>query len=379
MKKLRIFVMLNVVLMCIVFGQSVAFAKNGDVVGHIYSTDIRAYINGVEVQSYNIGGKTAVVIEDIIKEKSHGYIYDDYSRTLKFFSLSPNYLVEEKAQNKTKPGKVIGNIYETDIKTSIYDVALPTYNIGGKTAVAIEDLGCNGAFSPIGGKFIWNEKERTISLEFLYETGYDISGDKNINITVNEDMTEAEATFEQLFHCGGYQEHYSFPDYVTDDADIEVVLPIKAEGEVIGYYFRRPSKVYKFTAFTYYYPEKLKEAEKTYTPTPPKTREEIVSHFLSTHSVGEPIERLDTEDYSFIYTSVAGPSWTAYCLVQAYDDGSYIDYGRQIHVPNRSPVDLVLDRENEKVTFKHVDRYTEEWFTNYEIDLKNGKIKSLEG
>ena len=25
------------------------FATNGDVVGHIYSTDIRAYINGVEV------------------------------------------------------------------------------------------------------------------------------------------------------------------------------------------------------------------------------------------------------------------------------------------------------------------------------------------
>ena len=44
------------------------FAANGDIVGHIYSTDIRAYINGVEVESYNIGGKTAVVIEDIIAE-----------------------------------------------------------------------------------------------------------------------------------------------------------------------------------------------------------------------------------------------------------------------------------------------------------------------
>ncbi|HIW48281.1 MAG TPA: hypothetical protein H9687_03235, partial [Firmicutes bacterium] len=33
--------------------------------GQIYATDIRAYINGVEVPSYNIGGKTAVVVEDI--------------------------------------------------------------------------------------------------------------------------------------------------------------------------------------------------------------------------------------------------------------------------------------------------------------------------
>ena len=354
------------------------FAANGDIVGHIYSTDIRAYINGVEVESYNIGGKTAVVIEDIIAENSHGYIYDDNSRTLKFFSLSPYYLIEKKTENKAKPGKIIGNIYETDIKTSIYDVTIPTYNIGGKTAVAIEDLGYDGAFSPIGGKFIWNEKDRTISLEFLYESGYNISEDKNINITVNENMTEAEATFEQMFHCGGNQQHFSFPDYVTDDANVEVVLPIKAEGEIIGYYFRRPSKENKFTAFTYYYPEKLEEAEKIYTPAPYKTREEIIGHFTGVHSFGVPVERFDTDDYSFVYISVAGTSWTSYSLLQAYDDGTYIDYRDIIAMRNRSPVNLLIDRENEKVTFKHVDRYTREWFTDYEIDLKSGTIKYIE-
>ena len=354
------------------------FAANGDIVGHIYSTDIRAYINGVEVESYNIGGKTAVVIEDIIAENSHGYIYDDNSRTLKFFSLSPYYLIEKKTENKEKPGKIIGNIYETDIKTSIYDVTIPTYNIGGKTAVAIEDLGYDGAFSPIGGKFIWNEKDRTISLEFLYESGYNISEDKNINITVNENMTEAEATFEQMFHCGGNQQHFSFPDYVTDDANVEVVLPIKAEGEIIGYYFRRPSKENKFTAFTYYYPEKLEEAEKIYTPAPYKTREEIIGHFTGVHSFGVPVERFDTDDYSFVYISVAGTSWTSYSLLQAYDDGTYIDYRDIIAMRNRSPVNLLIDRENEKVTFKHVDRYTREWFTDYEIDLKSGTIKEIE-
>lgn len=355
-----------------------ALAANGDIAGHIYSTDIRAYINGVEVESYNIGGKTAVVIEDIIKENSHEYIYDDSTRTLKFFSLNPLYLVEKKAESKTKPGKIIGNIYETDIKTSVYDVTVPTYNIGGKTAVAIEDLGYDGAFSPIGGKFVWNEKDRTISLEFLYESGYTISEDKNINITVNENMTEAEATFEQLFHCGGNQQHFSFPDYVTDDANIEVVLPIKAEGEIIGYYFRRPSKDNKFTAFTYYYPEKLEEAEKIYTPAPYKTREEIIGHFTGVHSSGVPVERFDTDDYSFVYISVAGTSWTSYNLVQAYDDGTYIDYRDKIAMQNRSPMNLLIDRENEKVTFKHVDRYNHDWFTDYEIDLKSGTIKEIE-
>ena len=90
------------------------FATNGDVVGHIYSTDIRAYINGVEVKSYNIGGKTAVVIEDILKENTHQYIYDDSTRTLKFFSLDTDYLVEGKSESKTAPGRIVGKIYETE-------------------------------------------------------------------------------------------------------------------------------------------------------------------------------------------------------------------------------------------------------------------------
>ena len=38
----------------------------------------------------------------------------------------------------------------------------------------------------------------------------------------------------------------------------------------------------------------------------------------------------------------------------------------------------VVDKENEKVTFSHIDRYHHEWFTDYEIDLKNGKIKALD-
>jgi hypothetical protein len=94
--------------------------------------------------------------------------------------------------------------------------------------------------------------------------------------------------------------------------------------------------------------------------------------------VGEPRVRFDTEEYSFVYISVAGTSWTSYNLLQVYADGTYTDYGDIIEMRNRSPHDLVVDEENEKVTFKHVDRYTSEWFTNYEIDLKAGEIKEVE-
>ncbi len=351
-------------------------AANGDVAGYIYSTDIRAFINGIEVRSYNIGGKTAVVIEDIIKESSRQYSYNDSTRTLKVLSLDPDCLVEGKAEGKTVSGRIVGRIYETDIKTSIYDVTLPSYNIGGKTAVAIEDLGCDGGFSSIGGKYVWDSKDRTISLEFMYKNFSNLSSDRNVEITANENLTEAEATFEEVLHCGGMKEKYTLPE---NTEGVEFVMPIKADGETIGYYFRKILADNSFKTFTYWYPEKVKLAEdNNYKPYPYTTREETISHFLNFHCVGGPRERFDTEEYSFVYISVAGTSWTSYNLLQVYDDGTYIDYSDIIAMRNRSPHNLVIDEKNEKVTFKHVDRYTSEWFTNYEIDLKTGEIKEVE-
>jgi len=74
---------------------------------------------------------------------------------------------------------------------------------------------------------------------------------------------------------------------------------------------------------------------------------------------------------------VAGTSWTAYNLLQVYEDGTYIDYKDQIHMNNRSPQNLTVDKENQKVTFRHADRYHSEWYTDYEIDLKEGIIREL--
>lgn len=353
-----------------------ANAQNGDISGTVYDTDIRAYINGVEVKSYNIGGRTAVAIEDIISEESHGYTYNDDTRTLKIRSLNPAYLTAGKNESTKKSGTAVGNTYETDIVTSIYDVVLPSYNIGGKTAVVIEDMGYNGEFSPIGGKYIWNPDERTISLEFMYQnTPSEVLSGNDIIITANEDLTEGEAVFKEIFPCCTGAEHFVFPDYVTDDAVIETVFPIKAQGETIGYYLRRPSSEYKFTAFTYYYPEKAAEAAKNHVPLK-TTKEEVIEHYQTRHG-GSVIDRLDTDNYTFAFMSIAYTSGTADYLVQVYNDGTFVNYTDRIRETNRSVKDLKIDEENETVSFKYADRYTPEWFTNYEIDLKSGTIKEV--
>ena len=77
----------------------ITYAKTGDVVGKIYSTDIKAYINGVWVDSYNIGGKTVVIIEDITNQ----FAYADNIRTLVIWDFAPSNLVGTKKTTTQKP------------------------------------------------------------------------------------------------------------------------------------------------------------------------------------------------------------------------------------------------------------------------------------
>ena len=99
MKKLLLLILCSVMM----FAVSISVhAANGDTAGNIYATDIRAFVNGVEVPSYNIGGKTAVVIEDILMANSHLCTYNNATRTLTLYSLDPSYLVENKTQSNER-------------------------------------------------------------------------------------------------------------------------------------------------------------------------------------------------------------------------------------------------------------------------------------
>lgn len=334
-------------------------AANGDIAGTIYSTDIKAYINGVEVPSYNIGGKTAVVIEDILKESSHSYTYSDYYRTLKIWSLSAKALVSGTSATTQKSGLPIGKIYETDIKTTIYDTQLSSYNLGGKTAVVIEELGGDKEFSVLGGRYFWDEQNRTISLEFLYSTRPALNH-TDIIITANEDLTEGVAEFKEIYHCCTPGEHFKWPEWVNDKAEITTVFPVKANDDVIGYYFRCPSKDYGFTAFTYYYPEKLEAAAKNYVSLKP-AREDVINHYKQNHAANEN-ERFETDAYSFVYMTIGLPRGVRYYLLQINADGTYKDYMTDINDGQTRIEEFKIDKENEKVYFTYGKEYV--------IDLK---------
>lgn len=62
MRKNVILLMTAIMLFMIILPVS---ANVGDIVGKIYSTDIASDIDDMPIQSYNIGGKTVIIAEDL--------------------------------------------------------------------------------------------------------------------------------------------------------------------------------------------------------------------------------------------------------------------------------------------------------------------------
>ena len=200
MKKTLLFAMILVLVMP-------CFAANGDIAGEIYSTDILTYVNGKLVEGYNIGGKTAVVIEDLSKGYGVTFNYDEELRLLTADALwYRNYMSGYQPDiARGVPGKVVDNIYETDIKVVLNGKEVAGYNIGGRTAVVIEDIGAvkGGPNAKYGySEYLcnaeWSETDRTIKLNFV--DGYKIGIGTNpvaitvpsVNITEKDDVLIAE-------------------------------------------------------------------------------------------------------------------------------------------------------------------------------------------
>ncbi len=131
-------------------------------VGKIYSTDIRAFINGIEIPSYSIDGKTVFIVEDVF---SKHHTYEDSKRLLSFHPFTYD-LVGGKNSYTLPIGTPIGEIFSSDITTIIGNTTtnvVPCYSLNGKMAVAIEDIG-DGNFKGYETSHYWDPNARTISL-----------------------------------------------------------------------------------------------------------------------------------------------------------------------------------------------------------------------
>ena len=409
MKKAVLFLSALAAAMCIA---PLANAEVGDVIGHIYSTDIRTYINGKEVPSYNIGGRTVIVVEDVCGYSS----YHDDQRALLLTNdirgLHPDGIKGGNSESDV-PGRVIGDIYETDIKTYMYDKELPAYNLNGKTAVAIEDLGGFEDFNDLGGMYFYNDETRTLELLSLYGNHGEVMGvlfdnAADISYSLSEDKSHIIAKFEfnDMFSVGGnINEDEELRAWLDEKGNcmIPITTFINGGENPLGYYFAHDSKRYEQTGYRmpdggftdgygYYFTGEETEvyelqdthidfywivvdvakAGGTMVEHPVLTKREEVEKDWRLHHWNKVNDKFVTDDYTFIYAGFYGlpHGGASENLLLIQDDGSYRDYSDEFAFTSlygRKTFDNVtVDRENEKC-YLHYDK-------DYVIDLKTGEM-----
>lgn len=124
----------------------------GTVIGQYTQTDIVAKIDGQPIRSYNIDGYTVIIAEDLT-QYGFNVVWDGKAGTLTVTEGN------KKITSTYKPEKAAtasGNVIYSDIVTYVNGKAVKSFNIGGMTAIYIDDL------APYG-KIAWDGVNKVIS------------------------------------------------------------------------------------------------------------------------------------------------------------------------------------------------------------------------
>ena len=146
-----------------VFSAIGVFSANvGDKIEKVLSTNIVTNIEGIRVPSFNIAGRTAVVVENLnAMGLPFDVWYDDTTRTL---SISDgkggerDYFHFSDTDSDAPIGTPIMDVLYTDIETFYRGKKLESFNIGGFTCIYATDL------AELYGRYAFNESTRTVDI-----------------------------------------------------------------------------------------------------------------------------------------------------------------------------------------------------------------------
>ena len=118
------------------------------VIGSVLTTDIKAYINGCEVPSYNIDGNIVVVGQDL---RSYGFnvVYDNNTRTsyISYDGSGTWTPIAPSIENSQSIGTKVMDVYQSDISVSVNGNKVACYNVGGEMAFRFAELKVFGNYS----------------------------------------------------------------------------------------------------------------------------------------------------------------------------------------------------------------------------------------
>ncbi len=153
MKKILFFALL-------LFSLSISVsARPGDIAGEYYATDIKTYLNGVQIDAINIGGQTLISAEQM---SNYGFsvVWNSETRTLNVRETTgvPSVSSPKIKTYSTPNGSFAGYYYETDIVTYLDGIESVACNTDGHTYIHAENM------RTFGYEVIWNEAERSLNI-----------------------------------------------------------------------------------------------------------------------------------------------------------------------------------------------------------------------
>lgn len=181
MKKIIYTMLTAILLLC----GAHSYAAIGDTAGNYYYTDIKTYLYYSPITSYNIGGKTVIDAEILNWHYGFDVYWHDDTRVLEILDKGGMFNSLEAMSGSLcegtegTTGGVAGSYYSTDIIATVDGREIESYNIGGRTCIAAEQL------RDFGYEVIWDASARTLTIKkpsdfYKIETDYGmIATDQN--------------------------------------------------------------------------------------------------------------------------------------------------------------------------------------------------------
>ncbi|MCL2518207.1 MAG: carboxypeptidase regulatory-like domain-containing protein [Oscillospiraceae bacterium] len=163
-------------------------AKVGDKLGDVLNTDIKVYINEIQIMGYNIDGWTYVIAEDL---KPYGFtvIWDGVAKSLSITQGPATGTAKPVPTNTNRVGSVAFPYVYTDIVTYIDGKIVKSYNIQGYTVIQTDDLA--SAF----GSASWDGVKRELRLRtFTSISGRIIGSDAPNGISATVTLKDSAGT-----------------------------------------------------------------------------------------------------------------------------------------------------------------------------------------
>ncbi len=306
----RIIVLLTMILL---FSGITAFSQ-GDVIGQIYSTDILAFVNGKPIEGYNIGGRTVIIAEDLDNYGFH-CLYDDKTRTLRiesyFYELGDDLKIAEIPRGKV--GKIVGDIYKTDIKVFLNGLEINGYNIGGRTAVCLEDMGdlqnssnAEYGYSEYLGKYVWNENDRTISFETFMRNDNKVMGmlarvSYNFKDNILYAYPDEQSKWLELRPADENDglddvKDYNYGEGFEADTIAPLYIDVAGEKTQVGLAVANPNS--KHETLLHFFDVEKTLALTAQAKAPQKSYDDAKKYFLEKYQI---VNQLDNDDYTVLH------------------------------------------------------------------------------